>query len=109
MAADQAGLFLATVANQNVEVVQRGPVIGLEVEWKDGALTVTRVARWQHGGRARARETCCGGSVTTRSMTACGSWSLAEVSETGGDEKPESLPLVARGDEERTVRIPGPP
>ncbi|MEL6430790.1 MAG: hypothetical protein AAFR54_16510, partial [Planctomycetota bacterium] len=41
----------ATVSNQNEVPVQYGPVPGLEVEWRDGGLTVTRVAR-----RSRASE-----------------------------------------------------
>ena len=36
---------VATVSNQNEEEVQEGPIVGLEVEWRDGDLVVTRVAR----------------------------------------------------------------
>lgn len=38
-------LVVATVANQNRVEIERGPIIGLEVRWKDGRLGVTRVAR----------------------------------------------------------------
>ncbi len=34
---------VATVADQNRVPINEGPIIGLEVEWKDGGLSVTRV------------------------------------------------------------------
>ncbi len=109
VASDQAGLVVATVANQNVVPVQRGPVIGLEVEWKDGALTVTRVARRSTAaelGIERGDRLLRIGDEELKDPL---KWLevLAELSEAGGEEKPESLPLVlARGDEEKTVEAP---
>lgn len=38
-------VIIATVSNQNRELVKVGPVIGLEVEWADGKLSVTRVKK----------------------------------------------------------------
>ncbi|MEM1448710.1 MAG: glycosyl hydrolase [Planctomycetota bacterium] len=38
-------IVIATVSNQNQVPVRQGPLIGLEVEWKDGGVVVTRVEK----------------------------------------------------------------
>ena len=45
VSSDGEGMIVATVSNQNRVPVQAGPVIGLEVEWKEGQLIVTKVKK----------------------------------------------------------------
>lgn len=107
---------VATVSNQNRVPVQRGPVVGLEVEWKDGGLVVTRVA-----GRSTAEELGLQkGDVLKklgdRELTGPFQWIkvLAELGELEGDvavdedgKEAESFSLVyQREGETETLKAP---
>lgn len=115
----QAGLALATVSNQNEVPVQRGPVVGLEVEWKDGALTVTRVARRSTAAELGLEKGDQLLRIGDRALDDPFAWMkvLGELAPDedadedaagdASDEEPETLPLVIkRKDEEKTFEAP---
>lgn len=117
-------LLVATVADQNLVPVQKGPVIGLEVEWKDGGLAVTRVARRSSAAELGLKRGDVLKSIGDNDLDDPFKWIglLAELTKAAEDEsgakeeegaekeesdKPETLELTfLRGEETKTVEAP---
>ncbi len=116
----EGGLVIATVSNQNRVPVQRGPVVGLEVEWKDGGLVVTRVARRSTAQELGLEKGDILKKLGDRELTGPFQWMkvLGELSEEPkeGDAKEEGdakdsdaekFSLVyQRGEDTKTVKAP---
>lgn len=109
----EGGLIVATVSNQNRVPVQRGPVVGLEVEWKDGGLIVTRVAQRSTAEELGLKKGDVLKKLGERELTGPFQWIkvLGELGspEDGGaeDTEAEKFSLVyQRGDDTVTLEAP---
>ncbi|MEM9802899.1 MAG: glycosyl hydrolase, partial [Planctomycetota bacterium] len=108
--AGEPGTVVATVSNQNRVPVRDEPLIGLEVEWKDGGLVVARV---DEEGGADELGIAPGDvlkSIGGRALDSAFGWvkvlaSLQEEADAAIDEPPVEL-VVLRDGEEVVVEAP---
>jgi len=105
-----SGVVIATVSNQNKVPARQGPLIGLEVEWKDGGLVVKRVDTEGGAAELGLKRGDVLKRIGDRDLKSAFSWVkvLAELKDLAaeGDDETEIELVYKRKDETKTVTAP---